>query len=383
MENNYLDTDLRKETTYQNFDKEMASCRKSGSKCSEVAAKWLDEHLKNTENLKVQCEENPTSCIYFGDKYLSTVVVREIDKMEDPIAKEMAYLMLAMDFEIISGNTDLGDKILSAVDPLNLAIMMVGSKRPNFSLMSESAAKQLIQNSLVDAGIEMSANSVIQLIQTGEISLEEVLVSGLTSAILSTSSGTGKGGQKSGTNSITEGKNLNSNVSKGDTNTKDITEISTASGNKGDWNKELNTPKPNHIYKVDNDKVYMTDDIGRVKEVDANLTLNTKDRNTYQQCKTGKCGGKTDDDGGHLIASIFNGPGEKLNLIPQNSNLNRGAWKNMEKEWAKALKEGKEVKVNIKPVYTGNSSRPDSFKVSYSIDGKIKDEIFNNAIGGK
>ena len=145
----------------------------------------------------------------------------------------------------------------------------------------------------------------------------------------------------------------------------------------------MNNPKPNHTYKVDNDKVYTTDDIGRVKEIDANLTLNTKDRNTYQQCKTGKCGGKTDDDGGHLIASIFNGPGEKLNLIPQNSNLNRGAWKNMEKEWAKALKEGKEVKVNIKPVYTGNSSRPDSFKVSYSIDGKIKDEIFNNAIGGK
>ena len=164
------------------------------------------------------------------------VVVREIDKMEDPIAKEMAYLMLAMDFEIISGNTDLGDKILSAVDPLNLAIMMVGSKKPNFSLMSEGAAKKLIQNSLVEAGIEISANSVIQLIQTGEISLDDVLVSGLTGAVLASSSGTGKGGgQKPGTNSITDGKNLNSNPSKGNTNTKDVTEISTTSGNKGNW----------------------------------------------------------------------------------------------------------------------------------------------------
>lgn len=33
------------------------------------------------------------------------------------------------------------------------------------------------------------------------------------------------------------------------------------------------------------------------------------------------------DDGGHLIASIFNGSGNLDNLVPMDSNLNRGAWK--------------------------------------------------------
>ncbi len=33
---------------------------------------------------------------------------------------------------------------------------------------------------------------------------------------------------------------------------------------------------------------------------------------------------------GHLIASVFNGPGERLNLLPMNGNLNKGAWKAME-----------------------------------------------------
>ncbi|HDX5555830.1 TPA: DNA/RNA non-specific endonuclease, partial [Escherichia coli] len=57
--------------------------------------------------------------------------------------------------------------------------------------------------------------------------------------------------------------------------------------------------------------------------------------------------GNLGDEGGHLIASIFNGPGEKLNLLPMDGNLNKGAWKSMENTWAKALSEGKDVKVNI------------------------------------
>ncbi|XTZ37853.1 DNA/RNA non-specific endonuclease [Salmonella enterica] len=44
----------------------------------------------------------------------------------------------------------------------------------------------------------------------------------------------------------------------------------------------------------------------------------------------------------HLIASILNGPGEKLNLVPMDGNLNKGAWKQMENIWVKALSEGKE-----------------------------------------
>ncbi|CFR15934.1 Uncharacterised protein [Yersinia frederiksenii] len=41
----------------------------------------------------------------------------------------------------------------------------------------------------------------------------------------------------------------------------------------------------------------------------------------------------------------------------------------MENKWADALKDGRQVNVKIEPVYKGNSKRPDSFNVTYSIDG--------------
>jgi filamentous hemagglutinin len=110
--------------------------------------------------------------------------------------------------------------------------------------------------------------------------------------------------------------------------------------------------------------------------------LTKNDRNTYQQCVAGKCG-IDGDEGGHLIASIFEGPGEKLNLLPMNGNLNKGAWKTMENEWSSALKEGKSVSVKIEPVYSGGNVRPDRFLVQYSIDGGRPVSIdFKNSPGG-
>lgn len=154
------------------------------------------------------------------------------------------------------------------------------------------------------------------------------------------------------------------------------------SGKKGAWNQAMNKPEPNTIYKVDGNKTFQTDALGRTSSVEGILVASKSDRNTYQQCKAGKCG-SSGDEGGHLIASIFNGPGEKLNLVPMDGNLNKGVWKQMENTWANALKDGKQVNVKIEPVYTGENKRPDSFSVTYSIDGGrpvIKD--ISNAPGG-
>ncbi|EOW6646448.1 hemagglutinin repeat-containing protein [Cronobacter muytjensii] len=160
-------------------------------------------------------------------------------------------------------------------------------------------------------------------------------------------------------------------------------EIIAVSGRKGNWSKELNNPLPNKTYKVDGNKTYVTDNHGRVASVEADLSLLTKDRNKYQQCKAGKCG-VSGDEGGHLIASIFGGLGEKLNIVPMNGNLNKGAWKQMENTWATALKEGKQVKVKIDPVYSEIGGRPESFNVSYSINGgQPIEKTFINAPGGK
>ncbi|WP_257626907.1 hemagglutinin repeat-containing protein [Pseudomonas sp. Xaverov 259] len=161
-----------------------------------------------------------------------------------------------------------------------------------------------------------------------------------------------------------------------------LREVEISSGGKGAWNKELNNPVPNTVYKVDGNKTFQTDGFGRVEKVESNLSLTKNDRNTYQQCVAGKCG-VTGDEGGHLIASIFNGPGERLNLLPMNGNLNKGTWKTMENTWASALKEGKQVSVKIEPVYSGKSVRPDSFNVEYSIGGaRPKEIVFKNSPGG-
>lgn len=145
---------------------------------------------------------------------------------------------------------------------------------------------------------------------------------------------------------------------------------------KGNWNKALNSElKPNTIYKVD-DYSYFTDEAGRVNKVSGELKLETKDRNIYQQGKSVeiKDGVRGKDQGGHIIARIFNGPGEQINYVPQTATLNNGEWKTMEKKWNDALSEGKKVEVDIKINYADNL-RPTDFDVTYIIktsDGKIE-----------
>ena len=71
------------------------------------------------------------------------------------------------------------------------------------------------------------------------------------------------------------------------------------------------------------------------------------------------------DDGGHLIATIFNGDGNLDNLVPMNRNLNRGPWESMERDWADLLEKNYDVEVTISVVYPDGSSslRPESFTI--------------------
>ena len=147
---------------------------------------------------------------------------------------------------------------------------------------------------------------------------------------------------------------------------------------KGNWNKALNSElKPNTIYKVD-DYSYFTDGAGRVNKVSGELKLETKDRNVYQQGKSVdvKNGIKGDDQGGHIIARVFNGPGEQINYVPQTAKLNNGEWNSMAKKWKDALSEGKKVEVDIQIIYDSNSKRPKRFEVkSIIVDKKGIQEI--------
>lgn len=154
------------------------------------------------------------------------------------------------------------------------------------------------------------------------------------------------------------------------------TVIETTPGQKGGWNKFLNNPEPNTNYKT-SDSLYKTDELGRVDSVSTDLTeLVRRDRNTYQQGQAGKTGGikdgLEDDHGGHLIASMFDGLGEQINYVPMNKKVNGsgGEWGSLERIWRNELDRGSVVKVDIKPVYTGSSKRPDEIVVTYQIGNR-------------
>ena len=93
------------------------------------------------------------------------------------------------------------------------------------------------------------------------------------------------------------------------------------------------------------------------------------------------------DDGGHLLASMFNGPGEQINYVPMAMSLNQagGEWYQMEQQLKEALRGKnpppplpKKVDVDISIVY-GTDKRPLGFDVTYWIDGAQFNQPFLNA----
>ena len=153
-------------------------------------------------------------------------------------------------------------------------------------------------------------------------------------------------------------------------------------GSKRQWDTNLNkqTLNPNTRHEVNNGTyihMYHTDGQGRVNKVEGQLSLGKMPRNRSQQVSVGKSVNPTGDEGGHLIASILGGAGDRINMIPQAQRLNRSDWRKMENELARELKAGKSVSVKIDIDYPlGDSVRPNRFKVVATINGKPKEWRF-------
>lgn len=147
---------------------------------------------------------------------------------------------------------------------------------------------------------------------------------------------------------------------------------------------------PNAKYVDETGYQYITDTIGRVNSVDVDeLVYQNAARNPYAQRTVGGADRLADDDGGHLIASMFNGSGDIDNLVPMHKSVNRagGEWYAMEKEWQDALTDvppRKVTDIRIEPIYHNDSLRPTSFKVQYQIEGRrrVKTIIENFPEGG-
>ncbi|MGN7999552.1 DNA/RNA non-specific endonuclease [Sphingomonas sp. 22176] len=76
------------------------------------------------------------------------------------------------------------------------------------------------------------------------------------------------------------------------------------------------------------------------------------------------------DDGGHYIAPRFNGPTEAFNHFAQDANVNRGKYRALEDQWARAKKAGSAVTVKIVPHFGGTSQRPRTIDVVFTINGR-------------
>ncbi|SDB90961.1 DNA/RNA non-specific endonuclease [Shouchella lonarensis] len=141
--------------------------------------------------------------------------------------------------------------------------------------------------------------------------------------------------------------------------------------------------KANVEYITPAGHLYRTDKYGRIRHVEGDLSIGAAKKNKYAQRVVGRGDRLPDDDGGHLIASMFKGSGQLDNLVPMNRNLNQqGAYRDLERRWEQALraKPPQDVKVQIIPKYRGDSQRPEMFEVRYKIgnQGWQKKDLIND-----
>ena len=137
---------------------------------------------------------------------------------------------------------------------------------------------------------------------------------------------------------------------------------------------------PNTEYEVNKYK-YVTDDLGRIVLAEGSLRMKEHDgrlaiRDSIEDI--GKGDQKEGDDRGHLIGDQFDGSNGLENMVPQDANINRNGYKQLENELARAVKCGSEVYIKVEPIYEGESRRPSVFVVTYSIDGNESMAIFQN-----
>ena len=104
----------------------------------------------------------------------------------------------------------------------------------------------------------------------------------------------------------------------------------------------------------------------------------TTERSRTSQLQAGGSERRSDDDGGHYIAARFGGPKDAFNHFAQNASFNRGGYRVIEDGWAKALRAGRRVRVDIAILYRGGSKRPDSLEVRWTINGIPKRQNFAN-----
>ena len=149
-----------------------------------------------------------------------------------------------------------------------------------------------------------------------------------------------------------------------------INEDSYETDDNGENYKKNQEMIPNNEYTI-NGNTYKTDERGNKISCDVSPKY-TPDgiRNTKEQVETGGAERREDDDGGHIVARILGGSEGEENLVPMRRTLNRGDYKRMENEVAKALQNGEEVGMHINLEYGDDLKRPSKIQSEYTIDNR-------------
>ncbi|HZX08421.1 DNA/RNA non-specific endonuclease [Kribbella sp.] len=154
------------------------------------------------------------------------------------------------------------------------------------------------------------------------------------------------------------------------------------SGRAGDWNDFLMEPEPSSVYVVDDRYLYVTDEHARVTHAEGWLGWlpsqeNEDRRNLEAQRDAGKPDRQRTDDGGHLFGTMFDGPGESINITAQSRSQNQAVkgvadnWRRMEESWQAMRAAGVQVHAAIDVKHpNGTTRRPSSRTVVSRHEGR-------------
>lgn len=134
--------------------------------------------------------------------------------------------------------------------------------------------------------------------------------------------------------------------------------------------------KPNCEYILNGFK-YKTDANGRIINAQGDVKLPIGKRDNSGMIMNSKDKLSTDHKG-HVIGHQLGGVESEGNLVPQDGELNNTEYRKLENYLAKLKADGHDVKIDVKLCYKGDSDRPDSFRVKYTVDGKTYVKTFKN-----
>ena len=150
-------------------------------------------------------------------------------------------------------------------------------------------------------------------------------------------------------------------------------------------NEFLNFPITNELYMVDS-FLFATDEYGRTSFAWADVTeaLNEVKR-SKRDCSRDFSDwvsqhGYSSDLTGHIISLKFNGPTEKINVVPMNATfVTSGEWANdYERKILQAVNDGHDVSTYIELVYEGDYQRPWRFRTSTTINDLETNKSYQN-----